>query len=225
MAKIRPGGHGNYHPLGFEGREEASKSISFTSTGFGEALTAATEETIGDVKAAIRSALNKVVKSVKVMTSTEIRKRYNVPKAILDARLELYSAKMKDLEATLSIGGRSVSLSYFNAKQTNRNVVTTRKKTTIRKRNAKFQGVEVEVIQGKRTQLKSAFMRTFRSGHVGIVQRVGKSRYPIRVKNAISIASMFERDEIGDQVAAKIEADLERTFLHELEFYLNRGAR
>lgn len=203
----------------------SSKTFGFTFSGFQEAMDAATEETIGDVKATVRSTMNKVIRSVKSLTSEEIRKRYNVPKAILDERLTLFTAKMSDLEATLVIGGRSVSLSYFGAKQFNRNVVTTRKGSTVRKRATKFQGVEVEVIRGRRTELKSAFFRRFKSGHLGIVTRTGKGRYPIRVMSAISIASMFNQVEINDAIVAKIDADLERLFWHELEFYLSRGSR
>jgi len=225
MAKVRPGGHGSYHPIGFEGREDTSKLFSFSCKGFKEAIEAATEETIGDVKAAISSAMNKVARSARTLASTEIRKRYNVSKKILDERMDLLTARMRDLEATLRIGGRSVSLSYFNAKQTMGRAVITRKGSTTRKRAAKFQGVEYEVLAGSRKQLKSAFMRRFDSGHIGVVQRVGKSRYPIRVKSAISIASMFEHVGVNAAVVAKIDADLEATFWHELEFYLNRSAR
>jgi len=218
-------GHGAYHPIGFEGREDTSKTLSFSCTGFAEAMGQATEETIGDIRKAMVSAMNKVLKSVKTLVSSEIRKRYNVPKAVLDARLDLFEGRVKDLQATLTIGGQSVSLSYFGAKQTNRNKVITRKGVTTRKRSAAFQGVETEVIKGRRTQLKSAFMQTFWSGHVGILIRTGKDRYPIRVKSAISIASMFDQVDVNAAIVAKIDADLDRTFMHELEFYLNRGGR
>jgi hypothetical protein len=197
----------------------------FTCTGFKEAMDAATEETINDVKAAMRSAMNKVISSVRTLTSAEIRKIYNVPKNILDARLTMFTARINNLAAELVIGGKSISLSYFGARQFTRNRVITRTKGTQRKSAYKFQGVEVEVIKGRRTQLKSAFMQTFKSGHVGILIRKGKGRYPVNVKAAISIASMFEQIDINDAIVAKIEADLEAKFMHELEFYLGRGGQ
>lgn len=223
--KERGGGHGNYHPIGFEGREDTSKKLSFTCVGFAEALDQATEETIADVRKAMVSAMGKVLKSVRTLVSSEIRKRYNVPKAVLDARLDLFEGRIRDLQTVLTIGGRSVSLSYFGAKQTNRNTVTTRKGTSTKKRSAAFQGVTVEVIKGRRTELKSAFMRTFWTGHIGILRRTGKGRYPIIVKSAVSIASMFEHVDINEAVVAKIDADLEATFEHELQFFLERGSR
>ncbi len=199
--------------------------MRFWFQGFEEAFDAATEETIQDVKAAIRSTMNKVVKSARSLTSEEIRKLYNVPKAVLDQRLELFTGRINNLEAELKIGGKSVSLSYFSARQFSGARVITRAKVTIRKRASKFQGVEVEVLKGQRTQLKSAFFQRFKSGHLGILTRTSKSRYPILVKSAVSVASMFHQVGINDAIVRKIDEDLERVFWHELEFYLNRGAR
>jgi hypothetical protein len=226
MAKVRPGGHGSYHPIGFEGREDTSTSRTFFCSGFAEAIASATDETIDDVRKAMASTMNKVLKSVRTMVSSEIRKRYNVPKAILDARLDLFEGRVnKDLQAVLTVGGKSVSLSYFGAKQFEGNQVKTRTKSTVKKSFTKTPGVQVEVIKGRRTVLKSAWLATFRSGHIGILTRRGKDRYPISVKSAISIASMFEQVEVNDAVVAKIDADLEATFFHEMEFYLGRGGQ
>lgn len=225
MAKIRFGGHGNYHPIGFEDREDTSKTMSFSCKGFADAMQQATEETIDDVRSAMSSAMNKVLKSVKTLVSTEIRKRYNVSKAVLDERLDLFEGRIKNLQAELTIGGKSVSLSYFGARQTLGNQSITRTKTTLKKSHAANQGVQVEVIKGRRTLIKSAWLQQLWTGHVGILKRMGKGRYPIMVKSAISIASMFEQTDINDAIVAKIDEDLERVFWHELEFYVERGGR
>lgn len=205
--------------------ESSYKSQMFTCTGFKEALDLATAETTGDIKAALRSAMNKVIKSVRTLSSAEIRKRYNVPKNVLDARLTLFTARMNNLEAELVVGGKSISLSYFGAKQFDKKRVITRTSRTTRKRSSSFQGTSVEVVKGKRTELKSAFMQRFKSGHIGVMTRQGKARYPVLVKSAISIASMFERVDINDAIVAKIDADLESTFEHELQFFLDRGSQ
>ena len=221
----------------------------FSCHGFKEALDNATEETIGDVKAAIRSTMNKVIKGVKALTSAEIRKIYNVPKAILDERMSIFTARMSDLEATLVIGGRSISLSYFGmtAIAGNRRVTVSlsktdrgtrgKAKTQVLKRSPASQGVSVEVIRGRRTSLsKSAFVAIMNSGHVGIMHRGPgsiksrassrgmKHKQALYENTVVSIATMFNRAEVNDAVVAKIDSDLESTFWHELEFYLNRGA-
>ena len=200
-------------------------SITFTCQGFTEAFDAALQEDVQAVRRAARSAINKVSRSVKSMTSAEIRKLYNVPKSVLDDRMSMIEAKVNELVATLTVGGKSVSLSYFGARQFAGAKVITRKGVTARKRVSKFQGVSVEVERGKRTQLKSAFMQRFKSGHVGILRRVGKGRYPVAVKSAISLASMFDKVDVRAEVVRKVEADLERVFWHELEFYLGRSGR
>jgi hypothetical protein len=199
--------------------------VVITCTGFEKAMKAATDETKGAVKAAIRSTLNKVIKTARSMTSGEIRKIYGVSKKTLDERLAVVTARAGIAEAGLTIGGKSVSLSYFNAKQFAGSTVITRKGATKRKRISKFQGVEVEVIKGKRTRLKNAFMQRFKSGHLGILTRVGKKRYPVRVKSSISIASMFEKAAINDAVIAKVDVELEKQFWHELEYYLSKDDR
>jgi len=230
--------------------EYSSSTQMFTCTGFKEALAAATEETIGDVKAAIRSTMNKVIKSMKSLTSAEIRKVYNVPKRVLDDRLSVFAARMNSLEATLVIGGRSIPLSYFGMRAVAGNrrvtvgIVKTDKgirgkaKTQIMKRTPASQGVSVEVIRGKRTTLSSnAFAVVMKSGHIGVMHRGAgsiKSRAASRsvthkqaiYENAVvSIATMFNRADVNAAVVAKIDNDLEQTFWHELEFYLNRSGK
>lgn len=231
-------------------KDYSSKTVSFTCDGFKEALDTATEETIGDVKAAIRSAMNIVIKSVKTLTSAEIRQIYNVPKKVLDDRLSVFAAAKNDLEATLIVGGRSISLSYFGMIANKGNSRTTvsiaqtkrgirgKAKTTMMKRNKGEQGISIEIVRGRRTTLKnSAFVAVMKSGHIGIMHRgpgVIKSRagykgekykQAIYENSVVSIATMFQRANVNAAVVAKIEADLEAKFWHELGFYLDRSSR
>jgi len=226
------------------GGEYSYSAQAFTCQGFADALSAATDETLGATQSAIRSALNKVIKSVKSLTSTEIIKKYNVPKAILDDRLTIFAAKVQQLEAELVVGGRSVPLSYFGMRASSGNRRTTVKvvktdrgprgraitSTTRRSSNS----ISVEVVKGKRTVLKSAFIAVMRSGHIGVMRRGpgvikarskslgAKHRQAIYEHSVVSIATMFNQADVNASVVAKIDADLERTFLHELEFYMGR---
>lgn len=229
------------------GGDRTFSTQAFSCSGFAEALDAATEETIGDVKAAISSALTKMVKGVKTLVSGEIRAQYNVPRAILDERLTLYSARIKDMVAELVVGGRSIPLSYFGMKATrggSRSSVSLVKtargvrgqlKTQTMKRSAK-QSITVEVIRGRKTTLaKSAFVAVMKSGHIGVMHRgVGaiksrsksrgeKYKQAIYENSVVSIATMFTQVGVNDAVVAKIDAELERLFWHELEFYTERG--
>lgn len=230
------------------GGERTSVRQSFSCTGFAEALANATEETAGDVKAAIRSAMNKMIGKVKTLVSDEIRKVYNVPKSILDDRLRIFSARMQDLEAELEIGGRSIPLSYFGMKATYGNTRLSVKvksskrgprgvlKSTTRKTFAKSSSVSVEIMKGKRTTLaKSVFVAVMKSGHIGVMHRGpgtiksrsaskgAKHKQAIYENAVISIATMFNQVGVNEAIVAKIDAELEALFWHELEFYLGRS--
>lgn len=222
---------------------------SFTYSGFAEALEQATEETIGDVKAAIRSALDKMIAKVKTLVSGEIRNTYNVPAAILNERLTVFTARIQNLEAELVIGGRSISLSYFGMKAIEGNM---RKSVSIKKTGKGYRGqlkttvkrsfaessITVEVIKGRRTTLaKSAFVAVMKSGHVGIMHRgpgaiksrsaskSEKHKQALYENSVVSIATMFTQVGVNDAVVAKIDAELERLFWHELEFFTERSGR
>lgn len=222
----------------------------FTCTGFKEALDQATNETIGDVKAAIRSALNKMVGQLRTLVSQEIRKIYNVPKQILDERLQVLSARIQNLEVELTVGGKSVPLSYFNmvaTKGTSRSSVKLKKtargtrgrlETKTMKRSAVEQKITVEVIRGRRTTLtKAAFVAVMKSGHIGVMHRGAgtmksransrgvKHRQAIYENAVVSIATMFHQSGVNDALIALIDNKLEALFNHELEFYLGRGAQ
>lgn len=228
--------------------ESSYTTQSFSCTGFREALDNATEETIGDVKAAIRSAMTKMVRGVRTLVSDEIRKKYNVPRSILNDRLDVFAARVQDMEASLVIGGRSVALSYFGMQAASKNMrqsVSIKKtgrgyrgqlKTTTR-RTAVDPSVSVEVIKGQRITLKkSAFVAVMKSGHVGIMHRgpgtiksrasskSEKHRQALYENSVVSIATMFKQVGVNDAVVAKIDAELERLFEHEMTVYAD-GAR
>lgn len=208
----------------------SAKSITFTCGAFSEALQAATDDTLGSVKAAIRSALNKVASSCKSMASSQIRETYNVPKSILDERLTVFRARISDLEVTLTLAGKSISLSYFGARQFTVSRVVTRKGKGLKSRTTRksetFRGVQVEIERGKTTQLKSAFLAQMKSGHIGVMRRVpgkkmkGKNKTAIAEQAVVSIATMVKNAGVYDALVEKIDNDLEAKFLHELDYFL-----
>lgn len=239
MARVsRPGG------------ESSFVTQSFSCSGFAEALDQATEETISDVKAAIRSALDKMVARVKTLVSGEIRNKYNVPATILNDRLKVFSARIQNLEAELVIGGRSMSLSYFGMKASEGNmrhsvsIKSTPRgprgqvKTTVKKSFVES-SISVEVIKGRRTTLaKSAFVAVMKgSGHIGVMHRgpgsiksrsgskSQKHRAALYENSVVSIATMFNQVGVNDAIVAKIDSELELLFWHEFEYYTSRGGR
>lgn len=179
-------------------------------------------------KAAV-STLKKVVASARSTASDEIRNVYNVKKSDLDPRLVVQPPRADDLTAVITISGKGMSLSYFGARQFVVNKVITRTKaglkTTTRKRSAKFQGVEVEVEKGKRTQLRSAFMATMKSGHIGVLRRKGSKRLPITEKSVVSVVSMVLNAHVAPAVLQKVQESWDKVFPHELEYQLSKGTK
>jgi hypothetical protein len=184
------------------------------------------------VKQAAASALKKVAISARVVASEEIVKKYNVKSTDLKARITVDPPRSNALVAQLTIGGKPMSLAYFNPRQTVVNRVITRTKaglkTKTNKRSAKFQGVTVSVLKGaSATQLKSGFLAQMKSGHIGVMQRIhgkmmkGKNKQAIMEKSVISIASMAQNQNVEPAVLKRMDEAWAVTFPAELNYYIN----
>ncbi len=181
------------------------------------------------VNRAASTALAKVAKSAVSTCSAEIRKVYNVKKGDLDPRIKLTPPRADNLTAIITISGKSMSLSYFGAKQlAGARVISRNKdglKVVARKRAAKSQGVQVSVLKGKRTQLPQAFMARMKSGHIGVFRRMGKDRLPIMEKAVISIGSMARAAKVQPVILKKIGESWVKIFPHELEYQLGKAMK
>lgn len=188
------------------------------------------------VKAAIRASIQRIAKTAITAASSGIRDIYNVKKQDLDPRLRMTMQGTE--QATITISGKGMSLSYFGARQFVLNKTITRSRKdgratlTTKRRSTmhKFQGVEVEVVKGRRVQLKSAFMAQMRSGHIGVMHRwnngkmmKGKKKAAIGEKGVISIAYMAEKSGVLTMVVNKIQGDWEKVFQQQLAYQLNKG--
>lgn len=188
------------------------------------------------VNAAMRSTLVRVAKSAVTTASAEMRNIYTIKKSDLDPRMNL-TMQGTD-QAMITISGKGISLSYFNARQFSINKTITRSRkggsasisTKTRKKSHAFQGVEVEVIKGKITQLKSAFMAQMKSGHIGIMHRwangklmKGKKKAAIGEKGVVSLAMMITNAKVQPIVLAKVRADWDKVFQQQLDYQLGKS--
>jgi len=80
----------------------------------------------------------------------------------------------------------------------------------------------VEIYRGKKQKLENgAFVQKMPSGHVGVFERVGKKRLPIRELTGPSVTGIFKANEkIHDSVFDKIFDTLEKRIIHELQWVL-----
>lgn len=192
------------------------------------------------VRKAAVSTLRKVCKAGVTVASEEIRKAYTVKKSDLDPRLKISLENYNTLVAVITVSGRGMSLSFFNARQFAVSKTVTRgKKNTLRvqtrKRSSKFQGVEVEVEKGKKTRLKSAFLAQMKSGHIGVMRRESgsvmksrsKSKGPlhreaIAEKQVISVATMVVNTKVQPAVLRRVQDQWEKTFEREVAFFVGK---
>lgn len=187
-----------------------------------------------NVQLAARASINRAADSGKSVSSQEIRKVYNVKASDISPRLKVSPARMDNMKAVLEISGRPMSLSYFGAKQImagrvtsrGKNGLITRSNSKMRKYGPVPQGVRVEVVKGKPTVLRHAFMSQMKkSGHIGVFRRAGKSSLPIYEKNVITITSMISNADVMPSVLQRIQDRLHVEFPRQLDYYMNRGKR
>lgn len=183
------------------------------------------------VNAAMRSTLVRVAKTAMGTASAEIRRVYNIKKADLDKKM---ASQVAGDSVLITVSGRGISLSYFGARQFVVNKTITRGKaglvTKRRSRVHAFQGVEVEVEKGKKTQLRSAFMAKMKSGHIGVMHRwsgdkkmKGKNKAAIGEKAVVSLATMIQNHGVQPPILAKVQEDFDKVFKQQLAYQISKG--
>lgn len=198
--------------------------IWFDIDAFSGALESALDGTQREVKAAIRSTMARTRRHATTLISSMIREKWNIKKKDLDKRIAVkVGSRGTEYDSfEMVIKGTSVSLAYFGATQYAGNRVQTRRVGRIRKTRSAFQGVQVEVLKGRKTKLAGAFMQAADSGHTMVMKRKGKGRYPLAIKASISPASMFEDAGTADKFEEAIFDFIEREFDRQLAWRLER---
>jgi|SRR5215813_6444010 len=109
------------------------------------------------------------------------------------------------LEASVVGSGRPIKLIRFKARDTH--------------------GSGVVVRIGRRQEtLRRAFIATMRTGHVGVFDRQGAARHPIRELYGPSVAGMFARRDVLDVVTQTMGRELPRKLARQVDRQL-RSAR
>jgi hypothetical protein len=104
----------------------------------------------------IARTLNKVATSARAQAAREITNAgYGIKQAAIRRQLSIRRATFSELTAVIKATGRPIPLSNYGARQNK-------------------QGVSVAVLHGRKT-IKSAFIATMKSGHVGVFVRVGSA--------------------------------------------------
>lgn len=178
------------------------------------------------VRLAANSALNKTADQAKTEASKQIRTEYNIKASDVNKNMRVTSrARGNQMEAEITGTKRGMALSYFGAKQTG--VIANKKTFRMTRRAVGGRGgaVSVEVRKGGRKTVStdpSAFITRFKSGHLAVVQREGKSRFPIKQLMGPGIALLFGSKKIMDATKRLINRKFNEIFKHELEYRLKK---
>lgn len=191
------------------------------------------------VEAAMKKTFYKIVRGAMTRVSAQIRKIYNIKKQDIDKKMDFRVAGSSS--AWITASGKGISLSYFGAKQFFFNKTITRYtdkdgdsglKRVTRKKSHAFQGVEVEVVKGHKTRLKSAFLAQMSSGHIGVMHRWGagvkmksnKKKVAIGEKGVISLAVMIQGNNISEPTLKYIREDWDEEFEKQLKYELSKAS-
>lgn len=160
-------------------------------------------------KATVR-ALNRVADMAKTAASKEIRQTYRIKARDLSAMLKVRKASVRAiyLEAAVSASGRaSIPIVGFAARQTKK-------------------GVTVSVTRGGgRKLLPGAFIATMKNGKVGVWDRQGKKRLPIKELFTIGVPYQFAARKTVEAMARIVRDKFPERLQHELDRELARFAR
>lgn len=183
----------------------------------------------------VRAATNRAIKRIGDQTRTQaarmLRTEYNIPYSELTRNLwvDFYTTST-GAQAVITGRGRGLALAKFAAKQEG---VAVSKKAGFRyTRRSKTEGagrrggkVTVEVRSGDRKEVLSqppAFMAMMKSGHIGVFQRVGQARYPIRQLFGPGVAAMLGSGTRVQSLTDFVNEKFWPIFKHELAWRLSK---
>ena len=147
---------------------------------------------------ALALALNDTARHVRSEASKGIRQTWNVKAVTIREAIRIRPATAANPEAQVIASSRPIPLYAFGPRKLKR-------------------GYSVRIKKGQPpTRLPNAFVTRMASGHVGLFERMSRSRLPIREKASITIPSQWrQRIELDIADAApflrrRLEAQLER---------------
>lgn len=184
------------------------------------------------VNTAARRALGTAVRDGRATAADAIYKKWNIKKPDLNRAVKAVKVRRESggFVASVYAKGRPMSLTYFGAKWFRPRSVTTRQKTTLRKRRTGKRGVYAQIMRGGEvTHKPNAFIaavKTKRSDihHIGVFERIKGShmasnpdKEKIVERKLITMASMFGQPDVIDPTIERIEQSWNREFPRQID--------
>jgi len=176
---------------------------------------------------AARRSLKETVASARTAASRAIRERYHISKVNIDRYLVKYlkaTELIAILEARASTRTATLPLIYFRVKKPGLRLVKEKGKIKEIQKTRRAKGlVQVQVVKGKPwAPLKHAFIAKMPSGYIGIFERVGKERLPIRELKTIDVPLMFTQRNVMNTTIKRALEKWAKDFPARLDYLLKR---
>lgn len=171
------------------------------------------------VDTAARRALTRAIERGRTEARRAIHAKWNIKKTDINRAINSIKVSGNEISAIISAKGRPLSLSYFGAKEyAHFSTISRSGRKTRKTQNKSKKGVYVKIYRdGQLTHKPKGFVQTMHSGHIGVFERVGKSRYPIRERKVITIASMFSQSGAIEPTVEAIHKSWSSEFFRQLE--------
>jgi hypothetical protein len=188
---------------------------------------------------ALSRAINDAMRQTTTAAKREVTGRYNVYANYIQAKqLKQGLSKPTKPTATLNVANKQLPVIAFkgvrqDAKETRRSKAGTSVFSKLKNRSKKTGGVTVEIIKGQKTRIRSAFIATMKSGHVGVFgrgeygspfkwrkerQKDSGNDNPIQELNALTIATSFLGKQVQKRMERKATEVLASRLAHHLKF-------
>lgn len=169
-----------------------------------ERLEAALSETPEKIPRAASRAINRAAYTARTEAARKAREEYIIRHGDVINTINIYPASETDLSATVVSRGSVIPLIKFR--------VSPKKPQPKRKKP-----LIAVVKKGEGGPIARAFTAQMRSsGYIGVFQRVGKSRLPIRQLYGPSVPQMIGSRNVSQWVEEKAQEKLEERLEHEI---------
>jgi hypothetical protein len=193
---------------------------------------------VAEIPKAVSRAINDSMRQTHTQAKRAVTERYNVFSASVQ-RKNLYKIKFASPStqtATMHVANKQIPIIAFkgvrqDAKETRVSKKGTSVFSRLKNRGKKTGGVNVQILRGRKTHIRSAFIATMKSGHVGVFARgeYGKpfewrkrrlqskgGDTPIQELNTLNVPTAFLNDRVKPNVEKKAQDIFQRRLLHHL---------
>lgn len=182
-----------------------------------------------ETKLANRRTLEELGNQVKTAASSEIRNRYNIKKSDLDLLIKFMKPRIDNLEAVIEVKGKPIPLLYFGAKQvTGQNRLITRTQGNQLKRASRLgQGVTYQVLRREAAKNQPHWFIQYdsRLHQLRVFYRKDARRDSWRAAFVITVASMFNTEEVRQTIDALVAAKGPEIWQRNWRYYLQRAGK